>query len=90
VGADGLVMRGSRDLWAIERQGDVGYVVEIRLDRSLTSGEIESRTTDPTFNDPTTAARFGNSLLVVNSQFGERNAGVPPTLPFTVSRVRLP
>jgi sugar lactone lactonase YvrE len=90
VSGDGLVLVGRDTLYAVERQGDVGYVVEIDLDRRLTEGEVEGRTADPTFDDPTTAALVGRSLLVVNSQFGARNAGVPPTLPFTVSRVRLP
>jgi Cu-Zn family superoxide dismutase len=90
VGGDGLVLVGRDTLVAIERQGDVGYVVTIDLDRGLGSGTLVSRTTDPSFVDPTTAARVGRSLLVVNSQFGARNAGVPPTPPFTVSRVPLP
>jgi sugar lactone lactonase YvrE len=90
VGGDGLVLLGRDRLYAVERQGDVGYVVAIDLDRDLSSGTVVSRTTDPSFDDPTTAARVGRSLLVVNSQFGERNAGVAPTLPFTVSRVPIP
>jgi sugar lactone lactonase YvrE len=90
VGGDGLVLVGRDTLVAIERQGDVGYVVTIDLDRDLASGTLVSRTTDASFDDPTTTARVGRSLLVVNSQFGARNAGVPPTPPFTVSRVRLP
>lgn len=46
------------------------------------------RTTDPTFDDPTTAARAGADLLVVNSQFETRSAGGVPE-PFTVTRVRV-
>lgn len=88
VAGDGLVLKG-RTLYAIERQGDTGYVVKIDLGRRLASGEVVSRTTDPSFNDPTTAALVGTSLLVVNSQFGERAAGVAPA-PFTVSRVPAP
>ena len=88
VQGDGLVLAG-RTLWAVERQGDVGYIVTIALDRRLASGTVLSRTTDPSFDDPTTAALVGRSLLVVNSQFGERAAGEEPG-PFTVSRVRAP
>ncbi|GAA2727707.1 SMP-30/gluconolactonase/LRE family protein [Cellulomonas aerilata] len=90
VGGDGLVLVGRSTLYAIERQGDLGYVVTVDLDRDLGSGEVLGRTPDASFDDPTTAARVGRSLLVVNSQFGARNAGVPPTPPFTVSRVALP
>jgi Cu-Zn family superoxide dismutase len=89
VSGDGLVLSGRRTLYAVERQGDVGYVVEVRLDRRLTSGTVVGRTTDPSFDDPTTAALVGRSLLVVNSQFGERAAGVEPG-PFTVSRIPAP
>jgi hypothetical protein len=88
VAGDGLVLSG-RTLHAVERQGDVGYIVKINLGKRLGSGTLVSRTTFPSFNDPTTAARVGRSLLVVNSQFGERAAGVQPG-PFTVSRVLAP
>jgi Cu-Zn family superoxide dismutase len=37
---------------------------------------------------PTTAARAGKRLLVVNSQFDKR--GGTPVLPFTVAAVRRP
>jgi Cu-Zn family superoxide dismutase len=89
VSGDGLVLDGRRTLYAVERQGDVGYVVEVRLDRRLTSGTVVGRTTHPSFDDPTTAALVGRSLLVVNSQFGERSAGEEPG-PFTVTRIPAP
>lgn len=89
VSGDGLVLDG-RTLYAVERQGDVGYVVTVELDRGLVSGDVVGRTSDPTFDDPTTAAPVGrDSLLVVNSQFGERSAGQTPGT-FTVSRVPAP
>lgn len=88
VAGDGLVLDGRR-LHAVERQGDLGQVVTIDLDRRLTSGTVVSRTTDPSFDDPTTAALARGSLLVVNSQFGERSAGEAPG-PFTVSRIPVP
>jgi len=88
VSGDGLVLR-NRTLYAVERQGDVGYIVKIHLAKKLRAGTVLSRTTHPSFNDPTTAAPFRKRLLVVNSQFGERSAGVEPG-PFTVSNVRAP
>ena len=88
VSGDGLVLAG-RTLYAVERQGEVGYVVEIRLSGDLTSGTVVQRVTDASFNDPTTAALARGRLLVVNSQFGERAAGVPPE-PFTVSSIPRP
>jgi sugar lactone lactonase YvrE len=87
VQGDGLVLRG-RTLYAIDNFA-TPFVVRIDLERGLTEGTVVSRTTDPTFNDPTTAALVGRSLLVVNSQFGERTAGVAPG-PFTVSRIPAP
>ena len=88
VAGDGLVLVGST-LYAVERQGDVGYIVEIALSADLSTGTVVGRTTDPSFDDPTTAALDGDRLLVVNSQFGERSAGEKPT-PFTVSSIPLP
>lgn len=87
VQGDGLVLRG-RTLYAVDSFA-TPFVVRIDLDRGLTRGTVVSRTTDPTFDDPTTAASVGRSLLVVNSQFGERGAGEEPG-PFTVSRIPAP
>ena len=61
----------------------------VDLDRDLTSGTVVSRTSDPSFDDPTTIARAGRDLLVVNSQFETRSAGGTPD-PFTVSRIPVP
>jgi sugar lactone lactonase YvrE len=94
VAGDGLVLDGTT-LYAIERQTvagqpeQVGYVVKIALAPDLGSGTVVSRTTDPSFDDPTTAALTGGRLLVVNSQFGERG-GVGTLAPFTVSSVPKP
>ena len=67
-----------------------GFVVEIRLSGDLGSGTVVGRTTDPTFDDPTTAALAGGRLLVVNSQFGERGGVASSSDPFTVSSIPLP
>ena len=88
VSGDGLVLRG-HTLYAVERQGEVGFIVTIRLSHDLGSGTVVRRTTDPTFDDPTTAAIARGRLLVVNSQFGERG-GVGVLDPFTVSNIRIP
>ena len=82
-------MLNKRTLYAVERQGDVGYIVKIRVGKKLRHGTVLSRTTFASFNDPTTAALVRSRLLVVNSQFGERSAGVEPG-PFTVSNVPAP
>lgn len=82
---DGLELRG-RTVWVV--RNSLALVAKIQLDGTLTSGQLLSQTTDPTFRFPTTAAIAGNRLLVVNSQFNQR--GGTPELPFTVSNVPLP
>jgi len=85
VPGDGLQLRG-RTLWAVAG----GAIVKVRLSDDLTRGRVVSRTVDPSFNSPTTNAIARGRMLVVNSQFAARNAGVPPVLPFTVSSIPIP
>jgi Cu-Zn family superoxide dismutase len=82
---DGLVAHGSR-LYVVRNANN--EIVEIKLRRNKREGRIESRITSDKFGFPTTAARVGNRLLVVNSQFDKR--GGTPVLPFTVASVRKP
>jgi Cu-Zn family superoxide dismutase len=99
VSGDGLVLRG-RTLYAVERapldpsqtgpDNVDGRIVEIRLAGDWASGTLLGYTRDETFDDPTTAAFARGRLLVVNSQFGERTAGVTPSTPFTVSSIPVP
>lgn len=88
VAGDGLLLDGHR-LLAAEWTAGPPSVVAVDLDRRLASGTVVSRTTDPSFDDPTTIARAGRDLLVVNSQFATRSAGGTPE-PFTVSRIPVP
>ncbi|QCB94783.1 SMP-30/gluconolactonase/LRE family protein [Cellulomonas shaoxiangyii] len=88
VSGDGLLLDGRR-LQVVEWLGDESSIVTVDLDRGYASGTVVSRTSDPSFDDPTTIARAGRSLLVVNSQFGTRAAGGTPE-PFTVSRIPVP
>lgn len=85
VPADGLQLLGHR-LYAVAG----GAVVEVQLSGDLSSGRVVSRTTDPSFDSPTTNAIARGRMLVVNSQFGRLFSGQPPTLPFTVSSIELP
>jgi Cu-Zn family superoxide dismutase len=86
VRADGLLLKG-RTLYAVERQGNNGFVVKIRMSRDVSRGVVLARVSDPTFNDPTTLAFARGRLLVTNSQFGERGGA---TVPFTISSIRRP
>jgi Cu-Zn family superoxide dismutase len=51
---------------------------------------LQSTTSEPSFDVPTTIARAGNRLLVVNSQLNRRETSTAPTLPFAISGIPLP
>jgi sugar lactone lactonase YvrE len=69
---DGIVLESGR-LWAVQNSNQV---TRIRLSPNLTSGVIEDVISSDLFQVPTTAARFGSRLAVVNAKF---DTGFPPT-----------
>jgi sugar lactone lactonase YvrE len=70
---DGIVLQGRR-LWAVQNFDN--QVTRIRLAADLSSGVVEKVITSELFQTPTTAARFGSRLAVVNAKF---DTGIPPT-----------
>jgi sugar lactone lactonase YvrE len=70
---DGIVLEAGR-LWAVQNFSN--QVSRIRLAPDLTSGVVEEVITSNLFQIPTTAARFGSRLAVVNAKF---DTGIPPT-----------
>jgi sugar lactone lactonase YvrE len=70
---DGIVLEAGR-LWAVQNLSN--QVSQIRLRPDLTSGAVEEVITSDLFQVPTTAARFGSRLAVVNFK---KNPGLPPT-----------
>jgi sugar lactone lactonase YvrE len=82
---DGLVLDGST-VYIVRNQQ--GLIVPVRLSDDYASGDVGKAFTDPSLAYPTTAAKHGNRLLVVNSQFDKQ--GGEPDLPFTVSDVEIP
>jgi sugar lactone lactonase YvrE len=70
---DGIVLEAGR-LWAVQNFSN--QVSRIRLAPDLTSGVVEEVITSELFQVPTTAARFGSRLAVVNAKF---DTGIPPT-----------
>jgi sugar lactone lactonase YvrE len=70
---DGIVLEAGR-LWAV--QNFLNKVSRIRLAPDLSSGVVEEVITSDLFQTPTTAARFGSRLAVVNAKF---DTGFPPT-----------
>jgi sugar lactone lactonase YvrE len=81
---DGLLLTGTR-LYAVQNQ--LNQVAVIALDRSLSTGRIVSRLTDPDFSVPTTIDELGRRLYAVNARFGQPN---PATLPYEVVQLRKP
>jgi sugar lactone lactonase YvrE len=70
---DGIVLEAGR-LWAVQNFSN--QVSRIRLAPDLASGVVEEVITSPLFQIPTTAARYGSRLAVVNAKF---DTGIPPS-----------
>jgi len=82
---DGMLLVG-RTLYVVRNQQRL--VVPVRLRRDLRSGEVGEGATSDALRFPTTVARDGRRLLLVNSQFDRR--GGTPELPFTVAAIERP
>ena len=76
---DGILLEAGR-LWAV--QNNDNQVTELRLSPDLSSATVERVITDDDVNGlfeiPTTVARAGSRLVVVNAKF---DTGFPPTAP---------
>jgi sugar lactone lactonase YvrE len=68
---DGILLQGKK-LYVVQNQ--LNQVAVIELNSKFDSGEIKETITSDLFRVPTTIARFGDSLYVVNARFG-----TPPT-----------
>ena len=82
---DGLVLDG-RTLYVV-RQGEQ-EIVTVELAEDLTKGRVVSRFKNPALAWPATAAKAGDRLLVVNTQFNKRQTKDPLT-PFAILGVPL-
>jgi sugar lactone lactonase YvrE len=69
---DGLLLAG-RDVWVVENFANTLVRVTLSPDRS--SGTITSSISNPLFDVPTTVAKHGDRLAVVNARF---DLGLPP------------
>jgi hypothetical protein len=78
---DGLWLHG-RTLYVVQNRLNV--VAKIQLNRSGTRGELVSRTTDESFDVPTTIAEYGNRLYLPNARFT-----TPPTPTTTYDAVSI-
>ena len=70
---DGILFESGR-LFAVQNM--LNQIAEIRLSSDLSSGTVEKVITNPNFQVPTTVARHGDLLAVVNAKF---DTGFPPT-----------
>jgi len=84
VNGDGILLAGRR-LYVVQNR--LNRIATVRLSPDLTSGTVESLTTDPAFDVPTTIARFGSRLYAVNARFGTQS---PSTAEYSVVGVDLP
>lgn len=70
---DGILFEAGR-VWAVQNFSN--QVTELRISPGLSSASVEGVITSPLFQIPTTVARDGNRLALVNSKF---DTGFPPT-----------
>jgi sugar lactone lactonase YvrE len=63
---DGILLQG-KTVWVVRNQ--LNQVVEVQLNRSLSTGRTGQVLTDPRLDIPTTIAPFGKSLYAVNARF---------------------
>jgi hypothetical protein len=82
------ILRDGQTLYVV-RGGD-GMIVPVELSEDFASGDVDEAFSDPSIVRPTTIAKLGARLLVVNSQFDRRESGESPELRFTVSAIEVP
>lgn len=79
---DGILLQG-KTLYVV--QNFLNQIAVVELDPDFSAGTIVDTITSPLFRIPTTVARFGSSLYVVNARFG-----TPPTPDTEYEVVRVP
>jgi hypothetical protein len=70
---DGILFEAGR-VWAV--QNFLNQVTELKLSSDLSRATVEGVITSPLFQVPTTVARHGSRLALVNAKF---DTGFPPT-----------
>lgn len=82
VNGDGILLQG-HTVYVVQNVNNT--IAVVRLAGDFLSGQVVDHLTSATFDIPTTVARFGNRLYVVNARFG--TAGDPTTAAYSVSAV---
>ena len=67
---DGILRKG-RKLYVVQNQ--LNLVTPVKLSRDLSQGRVRDSITSPLFNVPTTIARSGGRMYVVNAKFGSNS-----------------
>lgn len=80
---DGILLEGGRRLWVVRNQDNL--LVELRLSPDMSSGEIVRELTHESFDVPTTVAKAGSRLALVNARFGIPE---PETAEYWVTQLR--
>lgn len=78
---DGLVLRGSGELYVVRNQDN--EIAQLQLTEDWSQAREVKRIVDPALKYPTTAAFGPRGLMVVNAQL-DKLKQPPPTLPFDV------
>jgi sugar lactone lactonase YvrE len=81
---DGILLVG-HTLYVVQNRSN--EVAEVRIDSSFESGVVLSRTGHADFDVPTTIARKGNTLYLVNARFGTTD---PQPAPYWVTAIPRP
>ncbi|WP_433302216.1 SMP-30/gluconolactonase/LRE family protein [Actinoplanes sp. CA-030573] len=84
VNGDGLWLRG-RTLYVVQNR--LNTITEILLNKDATAGSVISRTTDGSFDVPTTIAEYGKRFYLPNARF---TTPATPTTPYDAVSVRIP
>ncbi|MFG1814615.1 hypothetical protein ACGFIF_12680 [Kribbella sp. NPDC049174] len=89
---DGILLDG-RTLWVVENFSE--RLVKIKLSHDLTSGRITETFTSDLFRIPTTVAKSGDRLALVNGRFDlgfppPFGPGAPPGTDFDVVQIKKP
>jgi hypothetical protein len=83
------ILRAGHDVWVVQNFAEVVSKVHVSADWS--TGAVTATVTNPAFQVPTTVARHGKRLAVVNAKFDVAfPPPPPPDLPFEVVQFKAP
>jgi hypothetical protein len=93
VGTPDGILRVGRNLWVVENFAN--RLSRVRLSSDWSTGAVTATVTKPAFEVPTTVARHGRRLAVVNAKFDlgfppPGGPGAPPGTPFEVVQFKAP